>query len=195
MTDIELIGGLLLLTMLSKSRVEWGAGWFWPVPDLLTREGPERAVISQEFRGAGDRHPHYGVDIMFRARRPPPAFTAPEGTPIMAAHAGNVWSVQRTARGWAVVIDHGKPFATFYQHLETVNPELVNGAQGVQGKGPGREVIGGEVIGTMGSDPLDGGHVRHLHFAVWYQGSGNAASIDPSSEMATWQRSTIPWIT
>jgi murein DD-endopeptidase MepM/ murein hydrolase activator NlpD len=52
--------------MASESRAtvpasEWGSGWFWPVPDLISHGGARfPAVITQEFKGP----PHRGVDIM-----------------------------------------------------------------------------------------------------------------------------------
>lgn len=195
MDDDVVIAGLILLAMLSTTRqsVEWGTGWIWPVPDLLHPNGDvDHATVSQEFRGAGDSQPHYGVDLMYRSRTPPPTFTAPPGVPILAARSGTLWSVEKTARGWAVVIDHGKPWATFYQHLETITSELATGHQGVNGRGA-LAVPSGTTIGTMGSDPTEAGHIRHLHFAVWYQGAGNAASIDPAENMHAWNRMVIPW--
>lgn len=161
--------------------VTWGSGWHWPVPDLMIGNVRAPAVVSQEYRGAGDRKPHLGVDVMFRAPaglQPVTRFYAPLGTPILSAKDGKVWSVQRTARGFAVVIDHGKPFATFYTHLESVTPGLTKGTP----------VTAGMQIGKMGADPTDPGKVRHLHFAVWYQGSGDNNSVDPESAMRSWAR-------
>lgn len=138
-------------------------------------------VISQEFRAAGGgQAPHLGVDLMYRNAAPPPIFTAPEGVPVLAARDGKLWSITKTPRGWAVVLDHGPPFATFYQHLESIAPALADAKRG-------ELVLAGTPLGIMGSDPTDGGHVRHLHFAVWYQGHGDSASVDPSQAMATWR--------
>lgn len=179
----------------ASNTINWEQGWQWPIPDLEIRARGGTAmgapllpaVISQEFRGAGSAAPHYGVDLMYRNPNPPPVFTAWQGIPVAAARRGTLWSVQRTQRGWAVVIDHGKPWATFYQHLEEIAEPLKTGGQGVLKQRP-LDVPMGMVLGTMGSDPTDGGHVRHLHFAAWYQGAGDAASVDPSREMVTWGR-------
>lgn len=194
MDDEVVIAALILLAMSRSKTIEWGGGWWWPVPDLKHVDGSiDPAVVSQEFRGAGS-DPHYGVDIMYRNRMPPPTFTAPAGTPILAARDGTLWSVQRTPRGWNVVIDHGPPWATFYQHLADVSPDILSGLQGkniITGSGKRPLALnGGRVIGTMGEDPTDAGHVRHLHFAAWYGGAGDRASVDPTGVMYAWRRST-----
>lgn len=195
MRDDAVIAAIILLGMLSSRsrKIEWGGGWWWPVPDLRRPDGSvDRAVVSQEFRGGG-ADPHYGVDVMYRNRNPPPTFTAPVGTPIIAAREGSLWSVARTERGWAVVIDHGPPFATFYQHLADVSPDILAGLQGknvITGSGKrALPIAAGRTIGTMGEDPTDAGHVRHLHFAVWYGGAGDRASVDPADVMHAWRRS------
>lgn len=193
--DELLIGGGILLAMLTLGRsIEWGDGWVWPIPDLIDRSPagvdrtlvPQVPTVSQEFRGASDPRPHLGVDLMYRARGWPRNFTAPPGVPVAAARSGTLWSVSRTPRGWAVVVDHGPPWATFYQHLEAVDPAVAKGAQGVARGGPGMQLAAGQRLGVMGSDPTDGGHVRHLHFATWYKGAGDAASVDPEKAMQTW---------
>lgn len=159
--------GLVLLMMQRSTSPDWGANsaWVFPVPD---RPGLP-AVISQEFR----RSNHRGVDIMYRERG---KWVAPVGTPILAARAGVVWSVTDTERGKSVVIDHGPPWATFYQHLEEVKVAK------------GQTVVAGQEIGTMGSDPTDPQGLRHLHFAVWWKGSGDDASVDPGLPMGAWRR-------
>jgi len=153
--------------------VDWGGGWVWPVPDDDRDSSHHPAIISQEFK----RPAHLGVDIMYRW--PTGQYFAPPDAPILAARAGTVWSVARGARGIAVVLDHGAPFATFYQHLSAAS--VVKG----------QVVAAGDRIGTMGADPTDAGNVRHLHFAVWYKGNGDAASVNPGAAMASWKR--VSW--
>lgn len=183
---------LIVLAMSEDNKsIPWGSGWVWPIPDLKIRTGAAagsyRAALSQEWRpsGAGVNPVagHYGVDLMYRSGSPPPAFFVPEGVPVLAARAGTLWSVQRTPRGIAVVIDHGKPFATFYQHLESADASILDGVRGTP-------IAAGQRIGTVGIDPLDAARIRHLHFAVWWQGSGDAASVDPAPVMSTWGRSS-----
>lgn len=194
--DWAVIGAGILLCM-SRTNVDWSAGaappnWTWPVPDMISPTGTTQAVISQEFRSQGT--PHYGVDLMYR-NPVTHHFEAPAGTPVVAARSGALWSVDRTARGWAVVVDHGKPWATFYQHLETVDPAIAAGMQGryraaLTAPAPALVVAAGQRLGLMGFDPTDPQKVRHLHFACWYQGVGDAASVDPSSVMPRWRRTT-----
>jgi murein DD-endopeptidase MepM/ murein hydrolase activator NlpD len=176
-----------------KRDVPWGGGWVWPLPDIVrTSLGMPievvPAVVSQEFRGGGAR-PHYGVDLMYqRTVRGQRQYWVPDGVPVLAARDGVLWSVERTARGWAVVIDHGPPFATFYTHLAVVDQDIANGVQGVRRNGEPLPIAAGRRLGLVGYDPTDARKVRHLHFAVWYNGAGDAASVDPTSDMATWRR-------
>lgn len=185
-----LVGGVILLVMSSTSEssvVNWGDGWVWPIPDVeeTTSNGLRvlPATISQEFR----RGSHSGVDLMYldpdvRARR----FRVPVGTPVLAARAGRLWSVSRSPRGWQVVVDHGAPFATYYQHIEEVDPEIASAATGKNGA----QLAAGTRLGTVGFDPTDAARVRHLHFAVWVNGYGDSASVDPAQAMKTWGRSS-----
>lgn len=193
MSDIEIISGLVvLMALVASRRVDFGPGWSWPIPDLEVGGGLQPATISQEFRTGGG-NPHFGVDLMYASRSPPPLYTAPPGVPVVAARSGRLWSASRTARGWAVVVDHGAPWATFYQHLDSLSPEVAAAAEsgdvGQARRGGGLQLAAAQRLGVMGSDPTDGGHVRHLHFAVWYRGHGDASSVDPAKAMQTWRRS------
>lgn len=198
---------------MANERPQWGTGWHWPVPDMLTSQGRFPAVATQEFSAR-----HRGCDVMLSrsgvSHDGKPVIAsgyqpgqlaadgvtrdvtasgrafAPKGLWILAARAGKVWSVQPTNNGIMVVIDHGPPWATFYGHLETCNLKPTT-------RGESKEtVVAGEIIGTMGAglntDPskglVDSEHLRHLHFEAWYKG-GPAAAVDPQSEMLSWKRS------
>jgi murein DD-endopeptidase MepM/ murein hydrolase activator NlpD len=170
MSGADIILIVVALAVLgSVGALPWGGGWVWPVP--TTQQGA--AVISQEFR----RPAHLGVDVMFRVGG---RFVADAGTPVVAARAGRVWSTGHTARGWNVVLDHGAPWATFYQHL--ADEPVVKA---------GDVVTAGQRLGFMGVDPTDAAGVRHLHFAVWYKGNGDSASVDPGAAMQGWGRLTV----
>lgn len=182
--------GLVLIASGRRVVIPWGDGWVWPVPPARYPDGSTYVpVISQEYRPGS----HLGVDVMYRRRnrsdRPEVprgpngtlAFFAPPGTPVVAARDAAVWSVDKSPRGWQIVLDHGKPFATYYQHLSSANVAK------------GDRVVAGQQIGMMGGDPLDAPqHLRHLHFAVWYKGAGDAASVDaaPMLERAS---TDAPW--
>lgn len=173
MRDRAVITAVLFAAFIADrgKRVPWGDGWYWPVPSVRMPDGHVYdAGVTNEFK-----RDHYGVDIMFRDAAG--AYFAPPGTPITAARAGRVWNVAKTARGWTVVLDHGKPFATFYQHL-----------QSVAALGKGMPVAAGQRLGVMGIDPTDPQRVRHLHFAVWFDGMGDGASVDPSPVIGGWRR-------
>lgn len=205
-----LFGGAVIMT--NREEPTWGEGWHFPVPDLLTMAGQRfPAIVTQGFTG----NRHRGADIMLSAMsstgarmqgfepgqlaadgitrdvtRSGRAF-APKGTPILAARDAVVWSVQPSVNGIFVVLDHGKPWATMYGHLETTTLKQTSMGRGAQ------HVRAGEQIGTMGAglnrDPskglVDGDHLRHLHFEAWYKGPASAA-VDPVAAMATWIRTT-----
>lgn len=199
------IGGVALLLLAGRKSamsIPWGTGWVWPVAPIRFSDGESYPpVISNPFRSG----PHYGVDVMFRRKTPsdratvyPPGsvngstmFFAPPGTPIVAAKDARVWSTGKTARGHHVVLDHGKPFATFYQHLDRLDIEPHANGKPTSGGSP-TIVKAGDYIGTMGGDPSAPPHLRHLHFAVWYNGSGDKASVDPGPVISTWGV-VAPW--
>lgn len=136
---------------------------------------------------------HMGVDVMFgrTAADPYPVgspngsrgYVMPDHWPAVAASDGVLWSAGRTPRGYAVVIDHGN-VATFYQHLETLFVPETTPQRGV----PRSERIAiraGQPLGVIGADPLDGEHLKHLHFELWPNGPQSA--IDPARLMAGWE--------
>ena len=205
-------GGILLLMTLRKESngIDWGGGWHFPVPDLLTGGKRYAAVVSQGLHAPN----HYGVDIMYKrtgvADRPEyPAgivddggakastmWFAPRGTPILAARDARVWSVAPNPLGIGIVLDHGFPWATFYQHLASTPLAPHAAGKRTDGK-PAQLVKAGDLIGTMGHNPnkgpggiVDGEKLRHLHFATWYKGSGDSAAVDPEAVMRNWARST-----
>jgi Peptidase family M23 len=162
--------------------------WVWPVPTWQGR----RPVRSDGFgspRPGGARHE--GVDVMF-AREPGDAFPAgsPNGSPhhvmpdnqvAVAASDGVVWSAGWTSRGFSVVVDHAPtaPVATYYTHLA-----LLLVAPTARGRS-GQRVRAGQPIGIIGADPLDPAHLKHLHFALWRGGPGDA--VDPAPLMDRWE--------
>lgn len=101
------------------------------------------------------RHPvlgynraHKGID-----------FSAPIGTPIMAAGRGVVKRANRfSSFGNTVIIDHGNGYETLYAHLNAF-------AKGLRA---GDKVKQGDVIGYLGNTGLSAG--RHLHYEVHKDG-------------------------
>lgn len=157
--------------VLMTNGINWSGAWTWPVPTQLIEGNLVNPLVSQEFHAPA----HVGVDVMYRVAG---KWVAPEGTPILAARDGTVWSTGETARGHNVVLDHGPPWATFYQHLTEV------------AVAKGQKVVAGQRIGTMGADPTDPEGLRHLHFETWYQGDGKHA-VDPGKAMISWRRVTL----
>jgi hypothetical protein len=130
---------------------------------------------------AGFRPRHEGVDLMF-ARAPTDPFAPgspngaahhvmPDNQPALAASSGTVTFAAWTSRGFSVVIDHGS-LASYYAHLALL---LV---------APRAHVLAGDPIGIVGADPLDGEHLKHLHFALWRGGPRDA--FDPAPLMRSW---------
>lgn len=205
--DAMLFGLVIGALAFLRRRVDWGSGWVWPVPTMRLNGITYQPVISD---GPGSPRSngtiHRGVDIMYRRRSATdvpqyangsasgsPWHFAPERTPVLAAKDGKLWSAGLTPRGWSVVIDHGKPFATYYTHMDALN---VPAAAGGKARASGKPVAvkAGDVIGWMGGDPLDGRreHLRHLHFAVWHNGTDENA-VDPSDAMKLWPRAAMTW--
>lgn len=197
--------GIIAALAFLRRRVDWGSGWLWPVPSMRLDGVKYDAVISD---AAGSPRPggklHHGVDIMYRRRTAEdalqyaprtsdgsPMHFAPQGTPIVAAKDGKIWSAGLTPTGWSVVIDHGRPFATYYTHMERINvPAAAAGRSSASGKVI--PIRAGDVIGYMGWDPQDKRKLRHLHFAVWHNGTDENA-VDPSDAMRTWPRDHQEW--
>jgi LysM repeat protein len=90
---------------------------------------------------------HTGLDI-----------ACPWGTPIRAAEAGKVISVQygRTGYGYHVIIDHGGGVQTLYAHLSSIDVVV------------GQNIKKGQAIGAEGSTGRSTG--PHLHFEVRING-------------------------
>jgi hypothetical protein len=92
---------------------------------------------------------------------------------VLAAADGTIWSSSVTPGGISIVVDHGKPWATYYQHLSRALVPMAIAA----GRG-GIRVARGQPIGIVGGSPLDGEHLKHLHFEMWKGGAGGA-HVDP----------------
>jgi hypothetical protein len=159
--------------------------WVWPVP----RWNGRAPAISDGFGMRANGVHHNGVDLMFaraaadtlRAGTPNGTahFVMPDGMHAVAASDGVVWSAMQTPRGFAVVIDHGPAkVATFYQHLEKL---LVTPTANAKSR---ERVRAGQPIGIIGADPLDGEHLKHLHFELWLGGPNDA--IDPAPVLRSW---------
>ena len=103
----------------------------------------------------------------------------------IAASDGVIWSAMNTPHGYAVVIDHTpRKVATFYTHMEKLFvPETAPAKKG-------SSVRAGQPLGVIGASPLDGEHLKHLHFEVWLGGPNDR--IDPSILMKAWETVTDP---
>lgn len=160
--------------------------WVWPV----VRWNGRAPVISDGFDSPRPGLPrHGGVDIMFARIATDPfkpgtpngskLHVMPDGVVAIAASDGVVWSASKTPQGFAVVIDHTPTkAATFYTHLEKL---LVGETMNAKS---GERVRAGQPIGVIGASPLDGEHLKHLHFELWLGGPNDR--VDPSVVMRGW---------
>lgn len=123
----------------------------YPV-DVLVPDGGV-AVVTQEYKPVT----HLGVDISV------PGHLKDARAQIVAVADGRVLRVARTARGGAVLLDHGG-WTSAYLHLDAVQVVV------------GGVVRAGQVIGMMGADPIDPQGVVHLHFQLAVGG----VAVDPA---------------
>ena len=132
-------------------------GWTWPLKDKSD------ADVSNGWGDSASKGIHKAIDI-----------AAPDGTPVLAAHDGEVVeSYYSTGCGYFYLIKAtGTPYWMTYQHLQTL-PE---------NKKKGDKVTAGEEIGKVGEYCGSG---YHLHFGVEkseemsFYASSIEKSIDP----------------
>ena len=170
--------------------------WVVPVPRWRGRA----PVVSDGWGSPrdGGRRRHRGLDIMFRRRTrteldnefPPRAphsrwHFMPPGTLVLAASDADVWSASWTPRGYAVVLSHGAPWATFYTHLASLRVRETQ-------RGASKErVRAGQPLGVVGADPSDTNGIAHLHFEMWF-GGGASAAVDPTPYLSRWPAIDAP---
>ena len=111
---------------------------------------------SRRFYNGEPRSPHTGRD-----------YSAPQGTPVMAAEEGVVGLAEEHFFGGnSIFVDHGGGLVTMYLHLHEMFVE------------PGQRVTRGAVIGSVGSTGRSTG--PHLHFGIRLHGQ----RVDPVRLMA-----------
>lgn len=141
----------------SSAPVDPNVGKFvgWPVAGGTAR-------ISQYYKGSI----HKGIDIA--DRNLPKLVAAASGTVIFAGCAGVCPPLGSTWGGsgyaWAVQIDHGNGYTTWYAHLKNIYVRT------------GEGVAKGQVIAQMGSTGRSTG--PHVHFEL-RRGAGGSSQINP----------------
>lgn len=155
--------GILLLSsnafaapLPGEPAISGNAYWDWPVPRsawLSSAFGTRTSPIT------GKSEFHNGIDL-----------AAPNRTPLFAAGAGTVRSVNKNAAsGNYIIIDHGGGWDSRYAHL--LRP-LVN---------KGQTVRRGQLIGVMDSTGMSTG--SHIHFMTVLNGNDYR---DPQGVIARW---------
>lgn len=107
---------------------------------------------------------HDGVDI-----------GAKEGTPIKCCAPGKIYRKRYTsARGYYVVVDHGKQHWTVYQHMQGHSPLA-----------EGTKVNAGQVIGYVGQTGISSGPHLHLevHEKTLLTGTGSGSNYVGTSDI------------
>jgi tetratricopeptide (TPR) repeat protein len=135
----------------------WGGSWVFPLPIVA----PVTSGFGWRIHPiTGDRRFHEGID-----------FGAPEGTPVLAAAAGDI-----TTAGWmggyglTVVIRHSAELETLYAHLSKITVQ------------PGQRVAAGAPLGHVGSTGNSTG--PHLHFEERQHRDGQWIAVNPSGILA-----------
>ncbi len=170
------------------------SAWVYPVPSL----GDRHAAISSGFGTPrsdpdGTKRKHLGADLMFQRRSSRdlidvyPAGTVngtkgyvmPDDIPALAASAGVVRYAKWTAVGFTAIVRHASGWATYYTHMTSLAVAR------------GDRIATGQPIGIIGGSPLDGAHLKHLHFELWKHGT-RAGVLDPAPYLDAWPRVVIP---
>lgn len=161
----------VLLTNLEARRVEIErAAARGPAPSTFTAENAGTLnwpVEGELIYGFGRQVQPNGTVLDWRGI----GIRAPTGTPVRAVEAGTVQLAgPQEGYGLRVIVSHGGGFYTLYLYLEDL------------GVTQGREVVVGQVVGTVGGADTPEG--PHLEFQVRSSESGVPQALDP----LTWLR-------
>jgi murein DD-endopeptidase MepM/ murein hydrolase activator NlpD len=125
-----------------------------------------------------ERNIHIGLDLWIKA-----------GTAVLAALDGEIHSFQNNTAlgdyGPTIVLEHeiqGEKFYTLYGHLSL---------ESLAEKTEGQKVTKGEIIGQLGSAPINGDYAPHLHFQIIndMQGKrGDYPGVSSKKELAFYKK-------
>jgi murein DD-endopeptidase MepM/ murein hydrolase activator NlpD len=125
-----------------------------------------------------ERNIHIGLDLWIKA-----------GTLVLAALDGKIHSFQNNTAlgdyGPTIVLEHeiqGEKFYTLYGHLNL---------ESLAEKAEGQKVTKGEIIGQLGSAPINGDYAPHLHFQIIndMQGKkGDYPGVSSKKELAFYKK-------
>ena len=125
-----------------------------------------------------ERNIHIGLDLWIKA-----------GTLVLAALDGKIHSFQNNTAlgdyGPTIVLEHeiqGEKFYTLYGHLSL---------ESLAEKAEGQKVTKGQIIGQLGSAPINGDYAPHLHFQIIndMQGKkGDYPGVSSKKELAFYKK-------
>ena len=128
-------------------------------------------------------------DAVYKAGTPNGSrnYFMPDDVGVYAARDGVLWSAGVADTGHFVVLDHGKPWATLYLHMSSLDvPQAKAGSNKIA-------ISKGQRLGTVGYSPRDGEKLMHLHFEIWNGGSAES-HVDPWPYIKDAELpSTTPW--
>lgn len=133
--------------------------------------------------GVGDLVPTYGLNC--------PNGTGdhfmPDRVPVFAVRDGEITYAAKEGHAYAMVIDHGNGWATFYGHLEHMfaSETTIKGRRRCT-----QRVKAGDILGWVGS-PNERGFKR-LRFELWtFDEDGELSAVNPRGELSRWR--ALPW--
>ncbi len=158
------------------NRVDPDGRRIWPVDELYKGQAPRHSNDFGKIRSFSN-HPHGGVDINIGNGN----FDL--GAPVYATHSGVIVRVgvytDNDAGGNRIKIEStDKSVATFYMHLNSIDPKIY----------PGATVEEGQIIGTIGGSGRDksgkgikDAYSPYLHYEMYKDG----AKVNPADKTGT----------
>lgn len=125
------------------------------IPSVIPRPSKFPGVDLAYAHDAGDSRSTSPVDATGR-----PSHFVPNAVPALAVADGVVAYAARQCHGYALVLDHGNGWATYYANLDSVFANLTQ-----CGRARRQRVKSGDALGYVGSAVP--GDAKCLHFELW----------------------------
>jgi len=153
-----------------------------PVPIDPADDDDTEVELAYPRDGVGDLFPTYGLNC--------PNGTGdhfmPDRVPVFAVRDGEITYAAKEGHAYAVVVDHGNGWATFYGHLE----HMFASETKTKGRRYTERVKAGDILGWVGA-PNERGFKR-LRFELWtIDEDGELSAVNPRGELSRWR--VLPW--